>query len=269
MSVPAAPTDVTVVPGVGQATVSWTASTSTVTGYKIFCDPDNKLPNLAGPNATSLIVTKLKNGTPHSFRVHALSGTDMSATSAPAVPGPPPAAPKVTVVRGPGRFTVTVSGKAVAGSSLSYYNVSVTPAPSYSVPTNISLTTPTVITGLTAGTSYVVSATLTGPTGTSAATSAPAIIAVNVPDAPVLSGMQGIKSIQLSWTTPAGNGLPVLGYIISYFKGSDAPTILQVKAVNLQMIKTLLTGTAYTFTIQAKNAIGNSVESNSLTLTPT
>ena len=277
MSIPEAPTNVTVVPGLASATVSWTASSSTVTGYKVFCVPDNKLPNLAGPSATSLNITGLKNGISRTFRVHALNGSIMSATSAASVPGPPPAAPKVVAVRGSeaGSLVVTVSGKPPKGSSLTYYNFSVSPpAPDATIPTNVTAAAITfgasaTITGLTLGVSYVVSSTLTGPTGTSSAGVSKPVIAGDIPGSPVLSALNGIGSVQLSWTTPSNNGLPITGYSVSYFTGSAAPTVVKAKAVNLLMIKNLTTGTTYTFSIQATNLKGNSVTSNSLTSTPT
>ena len=185
MSVPAPPTNVTVVPGVAQATVSWTASTSpNVTGYKIFCVPDNKLPNLAAAGATSLVVTKLKNGTPCTFRVHAINAAGMSASSVPVVPSPVPAAPKVTAVRGSaGTLLVTLAGKAQKGSSILNYNLTVSPAaPNATIPTSVTATPGTfgataAITGLTAGVSYVVSASATSPTGTSPLGAAKAVVA--------------------------------------------------------------------------------------------
>ena len=279
MSLPAAPTNVTVAPGVAQATVSWTPSTTAgVTGYKVFCNPDNKLPNLATANATSLVVTKLKNGTPCTFRVHAINANGMSATSAASVPGPPPAAPKVVAVRGVdgGSILATVSGKPQKGSSLTYYNFSVSPAapPNAVIPTNVPAAALTfgasaIITGLTLGTLYTVSATVTGPTGTSPAGAAKPVIAGDVPGVPTLAALAGIGSVQLSWNTPNGNGLPVIGYTVSYAIGSGTPTVVKAKAVNLLMVKGLLRGTAYTFSIQATNLQGNSGVSNSVTATPT
>jgi hypothetical protein len=201
----------------------------------------------------------------------------MSATSAPSVPGPPPAAPKVVAVRGSaaGSALVTVSGKPQKGSSLTYYNFSVAPpAPNAIIPTNVPAAAVTfgataTITGLTLGVSYIVSATVTGPTGTSPAGAAKPVIAGDVPGAPVITALAGIKSVQISWNTPAGNGLPILGYSVSYRVGEGAPTVVKTKAVNQAMIKNLLTGTAYTFSVKATNAQGDSVSSNSLTVTPT
>ena len=274
MSVPAAPTNVTVVPGVGQATVSWAAPNEMITGYKVFCDPDNKLPNLAGSSATSLVVTKLKNGIPHTFRVHAINTNGMSATSALVVPGPPPAAPKVVAVRGAnGSVVVTMTGKPQKGSSLLYYNISVSPSSSATIPTNIDVNSAGVgtatLVGLTLGTSYTVSATVTGPTGTSSAGAAKPVIPADVPEPPILNGTTGIKSIQLSWNTPNTNGSPVLGYIITYRVGEGTPVVVRVKTVNLHMLKGLVTGTSYRLSIQSTNAVGNSAPSNTLSLTPT
>lgn len=276
MSLPEAPTNVTVVPASGQATVSWNASTSAVTGYKIFCNPDNKLPNLAAAGATSLVVTKLKNGTPHTFRVHAMNENGMSASSV-AVPAPPPAAPKVSAVRGSegGSLVVTVAGKPQKGSSISYYNISISPYTPYAVfPTNIpaapvSFVGTATITGIPLGVSYTISANATSPTGTSPLGVAKPVIAAAVPDAPVITAVGGIGSAQISWTTPANNGLPIIGYSVSYAIGSAAPTVVKAKLVNLQMIKGLLRNSTYTFSVQATNLQGNSLPSNILTVTTT
>jgi hypothetical protein len=282
MSLPAAPTNVTVAPGTAQATVRWTASTSSdVTGYKIFCNPDNKLPNLAAADATSLVVTKLKNGLPCSFRVHAINATGMSASSIPAVPALPPAAPKVLAVRGsaPGSLLVTVSGKPQKGSSLIHYNFSVSPeAPSATIPTNVAAAAnfgaSATITGLTVGQSYVVSATLTSPTGTSVPGIAKPVSAADIPGAPVITGAtasvnSAAASVQITWTTPLLNGLPILGYVVSYRIGEGTPIVVTTKAVNLLMIKGLIRGTTYSFSVKAKNLQGDSEVSNIMTATPT
>ena len=283
MSLPAAPTNVTVVPGVAQATVRWAPSTSSgVTGYKVFCNPDNKLPNLATANATSLNVTKLKNGVAHTFRVHAINAVGMSATSAASVPGPPPAPPKVVAVRGSAASSVvvTVSGKPQKGSSLTFYNFSVAPpAPNAVIPTNVSAAALTfgataTITGLTNGVSYVVSATVTGPTGTSVPGVAKPVIAGDVPGAPTITSLSGIGSVQISWNTPPTNGLPILGYAVSYKPAVETVpptplTVVKTKAVNLLMVKGLVNTKDYTFSVKATNAQGDSVSSNSLTARPT
>ena len=203
MSVPAAPTNVRVTPGVAQATVSWDPSISPdVTGYKVFCSPDNKQPNLAAANATSLLISGLKNGTEYTFRVHAVNVNVMSATSASAVPAPPPAAPKVLALRGSaaGSVVASVLGKPQKGSSLTHYNFAVSPpAPNAVIPTNVpsdpvTFRASATITGLTLGVSYVVSATVTGPTGTSPAAAAKPVIAGDVPGAPVITSLAGTVS---------------------------------------------------------------------------
>ena len=268
MSLPAAPTNVTVVPGVAQATVSWAPSTSSgVTGYKVFCNPDNKLPNLATANATSLNVTKLKNGVAHAFRVHAINAAGMSATSAASVPGPPPAAPKVVAVRGSAASSVvvTVSGKPQKGSSLTFYNFSVAPpAPNAVIPTNVSA----------AALTFGATATITGPTGTSVPGVAKPVIAGDVPGAPTITSLSGIGSVQISWNTPPTNGLPILGYAVSYKPAVETVpptplTVVKTKAVNLLMVKGLVNTKDYTFSVKATNAQGDSVSSNSLTVRPT
>ena len=274
MSVPAAPTDVTVAPGTTSATVYWTASTSEdVTGYRIFCVPDNKRPNLASTSATSLLVQGLKNGISYSFRVYAINANGMSSTSAPTVPGTVPAAPKVTAIRNPSvpsSAILTWTAAPPKGSSLLYYNITTTPpAPDATIATNIVGNT-TTITGLTNGTSYVFGVNATGLTGTSSNGSSKAVVTGNVPATPTVTGIHGLASVQLNWSAPSTNGLPITAYRVSYRPTSStgAWTIVNTKVVLTLMLKGLVNGTSYDFKLQAINIHGISSESEIISKTP-
>lgn len=274
MSVPAAPTDVVVAPGNASATVSWTASTSgDVTGYKIFCVPDNKRPNLASSSATSLLVQGLKNGISYSFRVYAINANGMSSSSSPTVPGPPSAAPKVTAIRNPSvpaSAILTWAAVPPKGSSIQYYNITTTPsAPDATIATNIVGNT-TTITGLTNGTSYVFGVNATGPTGTSSNGLSKALVTGNVPSAPTVTGIHGVASVQLNWSAPAANGLPITAYRVSYrpTTSTGAWTVVNTKVVTTLMIKSLTNGTSYDFKLQAINVQGVSSESETISKTP-
>ena len=172
---------------------------------------------------------------------------------------------------------VDMIGKPQKGSTLTHYNLSFSPpAPAADIPTNVPAFATTfagraVISGLTLGTSYVVSATATGPTGTSPAGASKPVIAADVPDAPVIRGLSGIASVQISWDSPVNpnsKGLLITGYTLSYFTGTNAPTLVKAKVVNNIMVKALDKTKSYTFSVYATNAQGNSLVSNSLTITP-
>ena len=277
MSLPLPPTNVSVVPGTTTAVVSWTASESpNVTKYRVFCTPDNKLVNeTANGTATSLSITKLKNGVPCTFRVHAINAAGMSASSTATVPNPPPAAPKVTAVRSTAQESsalVTWVGVPPKNGTIQHYNLSVLPAApeGANIPTNIVGNSAT-ISGLTNGTSYTISVTATGPTGTSLPGAAKPLIIANAPSAPVVTGIAAKASVQLSWTAPASNGLPITGYVISYRPtgSTGAFTLVNAKVVLSVNVLKLTPLTSYDFTVRAVNLQGASSPSEVVTRTPT
>ncbi|MFB8188273.1 carboxypeptidase regulatory-like domain-containing protein [Microbacterium sp. NPDC055988] len=182
LTVPGAPTAVSVVPGDGQVVVSWTAPTanggSAITGYTVTASPGGAKVTTTG--ATTATVTGLTNGTAYKFLVTATNavGTSVpSAVSATVTPLAPPKAPgaptAVTAVAGNGQ--ATVSWKAPTsngGSAITGY--AVTAQPGGKTVTTTGATTATV-TGLANGTAYTFTVKATNAVGyspTSAASSA-------------------------------------------------------------------------------------------------
>jgi hypothetical protein len=105
--------------------------------------------------------------------------------------------------------------------------------------------------------------------GTSAGGLSKAVIAARIPDVPTaLAGVRAVKSVGLTWVAPANTGgLPITGYTITYTT-AGVPKVLLVKVVTSAIVKGLVDGTAYTFTIKATTLVGNSADTSPITVTP-
>jgi hypothetical protein len=149
------------------------------------------------------------------------------------------------------------------GETIDSYTVT-----SYSV-TDVALgtcettTTSCLVTGLTTGATYtfaVVAKNVNGNGPVSVATSAVTILAV--PNAPTaVTAVAGVNSASVSWSAPVVDGGSVItGYRVT--SSPDGLTCQPQSVVTLSCDVTGLTsGTNYTFTVIAINAIGNSVAS--------
>ncbi len=122
------------------------------------------------------------------------------------------------------------------------------------------------VTGLTNGTAYTFTVTATNAAGTGAA-SAPSnsVTPAPVPDAPGTPvAVAGNARATVTWTAPATNGSPVMGYTVTSSPDGQTCTSSTLSCT----VTGLTNGTAYTFTVTATNAIGTgpaSAPSNSVT----
>ena len=265
-SVPDAPTNITVVPAPKSALVSWTTphSNPALTGYKIYCTPDNKLPNTAGPTVTSLRVTGLKNGIPYKFAVVAINSLGSSYTAG-CTPSTLPGVPKVKAIVGNGQATLSWVSKVAKGVPTTGYTITCNQA----VTLPQAPTSPVVITGLTNGTSYIFSVRATNIIGTSAAGASKAVVPVGLPGVPNnVQVLGGVKSFQVNWAASTTGGLPIKEYDITYIGGGKT-TVAKGKGVApfTFMVTKLVTGTVYTVTMVAKNKVGVSAATSSVSVT--
>jgi hypothetical protein len=271
---------VTGIAGVASATISWSEPVSNggspITGYKVICLPDNKRPNLAGPNDRSLVVTGIKNALTTTYTVVAINAAGQS-DSVTVIPYPLPGVPKVTAVRGAsGIINLSWTAKpSNVGSTITSYIVSlVSPLPA---PETMVLPTATVtatggsvsVSGLTNGTSYVFSVKSVSAIGESGSGLSKAVIPATLPNAPTsFTGTRAVTSAGLTWVAPTNTGgLPITGYNISYTV-AGVVRLVKLKLVTSAIIKGLVNGTEYTFTIQTTNLIGPSIASSPVSVTP-
>jgi hypothetical protein len=281
---PAAPTGVSATAGNGTATVNWTAPAnggSPITSYTItpYIGTTAQLPTtiFGSPPATSTTITGLTNGTTYTFAVTATNaigtGPPSSSSNAVTPTGPTaPAAPTgVSATAGNGTATVNWTAPANGGSPLTSYTI--TPYIGSTAQSTTTITgnppaTSATITGLTNGTAYTFTVTAANAIGSGPPSSSSNSVTPTAPTAPAAptgaTATAGNGSATVNWTAPANGGSAITGYTITPYIGSTAQsttTITGNPPATSATITGLTNGTAYTFTVIATNAIGNSPES--------
>ncbi len=180
-TVPGAPTGASATAGDTQATVSWTAPSSTggsaITGYTVTSSGGQ---TATTTGATTATVTGLTNGTAYTFTVTAANATGTSAASAASAPVTPstvrtvPGAPtSVNATAGSGQASVSWTAPASdGGSAITGYTVT---SSGGQTATTTGATTAKV-TGLTNRTAYTFTVTAANAIGTSTALAASAAV---------------------------------------------------------------------------------------------
>ncbi|MGC4746828.1 putative Ig domain-containing protein [Micromonospora sp. DT201] len=169
-----------------------------------------------------------------------------------------PAAPTATA--GLASATVNWTAPASNGSPITSYVV--TPIRNGVAQTPITYDTSTtsrVISGLTLGASYTFTVAAVNSIGTSATSPASnAVVPYAVPGAPTITAASaGDSSARLTWTAPSTGGSPITSYVITPYIGGVAQTPQTfASAATTQTVTGLTPGTAYTFTVTARNAGG-------------
>lgn len=186
-----------------------------------------------------------------------------------------PTAPQSVSATG-GNVSATVSWTAPTsngGSPITSYLVTSTPG-GVTAAADGSATSVNV-SGLTNGVAYTFTVRAQNAVGYGAASAAsnvvtPAGAGAVAPSAPqTVSAAAGDAAATVSWSAPASDGgSPVTGYVATSTPGGI--TALAGSAATSVAVTGLSNGTPYTFTVRAKNAIGDSLESApSNSVTPT
>ena len=272
---PDAPTDVLVVAGTGEITVSWTAPNdggSAITSYTVQAY-DSSGTAVAGatcvataPATTCDVSSNLAAGSEYTFKVTATSGAGTSLASAPSAEIATNAAPSSPV-----NPTVVASNAAAAvtwepplntnGSAITEYTVTAYTLGNVATETctTNAVTLTCSITDLTNGVDYRFAVAATNGIGTSLESELSAAVTPStVPDAPTaLTVAVGNTEATISFTPPVNDGgSPVTIYTVTASNGaSTTGTSSPIEMIGLT------NGTTYTFTVSATNENGSSVPS--------
>ena len=283
---PAAPSAPTAVAGDAQATVTWTAPSdnggSAVTGYAVTAVQDAMKTCTPTP-ATGLTctVTGLTNGTAYTFTVVATNTIGTSSASAPSnsvtpkaptAPGKP-SAPAASA--GNAEATITwAAASDIGGSAITGYTVTaVEDATKTCTPSPATALTCTV-TGLTNGTPYtftLVARNVVGDSVASDPSNSATPATVTEPGKPAApTAVAGDASATLTWVVATDTGgSDITGYTITAVEDATKSCTPTPATALTCSVTGLTNGTAYTFTLVATNAIGDSVDSDpSTAVTP-
>jgi RHS repeat-associated protein len=281
--VPAAPTNVTSQYGDTTATISWTAAApngDAVTGYQaqLFTSA-NALVSTAtlGASATTETFTGLTNGRDYYATVTASNsvGAGAAGQSPSVTPAGLPGAPgSVSVVRGDRSITASWTvpsgnGRPITAYAVAWTLTDGTPVGSASVS---GTTTSYTATGLSNGTTYLVSVAAQTAVGTGAqTTSAPSTPAAAPGAAPSFNAQRNDHAIALTWVAGSANGDPITGQTLTWYlasNGSQVGTIALAASTTSYTIAGLTNGTAYYATLTATNSVGTGPAATSNTVTP-
>jgi uncharacterized repeat protein (TIGR02543 family) len=274
--VPSAPTGVTATSGTGKVTVEWTAPAANgaaITSYTAQAyDPDGNAVSgatctISAPSTSCDVSTNLAAGTAYTFKVTATNaagtGSASTASSSAAINAAPSAPRNVTGTASNGSVAVSWDAPADSrGSAVTGYTVTAYTAGNI-VAGTCTATAPTEtcsVTGLTNGEAYTFKVTATNGIGTSAqSTASSAVTPSTVPNAPTsVVASADDASASISFTPPTNNGgSSITGYVVTASDGTTASgTSSPIR------ITGLANETAYTFTVKATNANGDSVASS-------
>ncbi len=278
---PTQPTITSATDGLESAILNWTAPSNNgggaITNYTIISDPGDIYATSTG---LSGVITGLEPGFTYTFTVTATNSWDLdslpSNPSGPVIPLKIPDAPtNVVGVPGPSSVILTWTGTYdYAGVRYSVQTKTTTGmvVTGLGGVTNIASTT-TTVTGLVNGTSYVFTVTAYITLGPSVASLPSNIVTpTGVPFAPVIAASYGDFGYPLlSWPLPNSNGSLITGYTAYVYNDSNSlvgtysPTPPTRRYITLSE---LTYGSTYTCKVTATNVVGESAQSNTVTVIP-
>lgn len=270
-TVPDAPTNVSAVAGYQEATITFNPPSNdggnAITSYTVTSSPGGFT---ASGSGSPITVTGLINGTAYTFTVVATNGFGDSAPSSASNSVTPANVPNQPInpiaVAGNAQATITFTPPVSDGGS---------PITSYTVTSNpegITATgssSPITVTGLTNGTAYTFTVIATNTIGNSLPSSiSNSVTPVTIPNPPTsLLGTPGNQEVVIQFTAGNNGGSAITNYKYST-DGVNYTALSPADASSPITITGLTNGTIYNITLKAVNAVGDSVASDPVSVTP-
>ncbi|MGI6084144.1 MAG: fibronectin type III domain-containing protein [Acetivibrionales bacterium] len=262
---PGAPILQSAISGDGHVLLNWDSAEG-ATGYKVFQSITSGSYgaeiDLVSSTTTTYDAIGLTNGTAYYFIVKATNpggdspvSNEVSAT--PQVPAP--GAPMILSAES-GNGYVSITWASVDGAT-GYKVFQSTTSGTYGAETDIVASTTTTYDaiGLTNGTTYYFAVKATNPGGDSPASNEVSTVPRSVPGAPFdVTARAGDRKAIVRFTAPTDDGgSPITGYIVT----SDPDNITAMGTDTTITVTGLTNRVTYTFTVQAINAVGYSIDS--------
>ena len=265
---PSAPPIVSVAPGDGEITVTWSAANnngSAITRYDVEAQPGGNSCSTTG-TGTSCTISPLTNGTQYSISVYATNdagGGEVSTSQTLITPRTLAGSP-TNVVINPGDRQLGVSWRAPSsngGSAVTSYTV--TAQPGNVTCTAIAPALSCNLLGLSNGSVYSITVAATNPAGDSVSSAAVTGSPVTIPGKPTISATEpGSNSVLVRWRAPsATGGASVSNYTVVASPGGNSCTT--GGAILFCTVTGLDNGTTYAFTVTATNTAGTGTASAS------
>ncbi len=284
---PGAPTLISVTPGNGQLTLSWSAPSSNggsvVTGYNVYRGTETNTEVILESVGAVLTYTDtaVTNGQRYYYKVSAVNGVGEGARSnevsgAPMAPATKPSAPTLnSPTAGDGQVTLTWSEPDDGGDAIIGYNIyRGTSSGAETFLTDVGPVLSYTNTGLTNGQTYYYQVSALNGVGESERSSERSAAPESedtVPGAPTLnSATAGNSQVTLSWSAPSSDGgSSITGYNIyrGTAAGSESP-LTTVGTVLTYVDNDVTNGGTYYYKVSAVNGVGEGVKSNELSAIP-
>lgn len=264
---PGSPATIVAVAGNAKASVAITPGTATtpgsasITSYTVTSSPGG----LTGSGTSPVIVNGLTNGVAYTFTATATSsvGTGPASTASNSVTplGVQDAPTAVVGTSGNTEVSVAFTAPVANGTpAITGYTVTSTPGNF----TKTGATSPLVVTGLANGTSYTFTVVATNSNGNSVpSVASAAVVPSTIPGAPTIKNSVAFADngkAMIMVVAPSNGGSAILDYTATSNPGGITGTLSGAAGGNLT-INGLTNGTAYTFTVTARNVKGNSLAS--------
>lgn len=272
---PGVPQNVSATAGNASIAVLWSAPSSDgdtpITGYTATATAGSSSVTChGGASASGCSITGLTNGTAYSVTVVATNqaGNSSAVGIGSFTPLADPDAPTlVSATGGNGQIVVVwTAGASNGGEALTSFTAAAKLNATSTTCGGTGSSTTCTITGLTNGSSYAVSVIATSPFGSSLASNVLNATPATVPSAPTITTVTpATGAVTVAWSAPTSDG----GASISGYKVTASPGGATCTSTGVSCAITKLTATtAYTFSVVATNAKGNSAPATTIAVYP-